>query len=420
MTILAGNVTTAISFFAARVGTAYDYGGMFSPTNTSCGTDCSGMVDTILHILTTGGGGPVDANGRFIRTVDTESWPYNYPTDLAVAVGTVGPYGTICAGDAQPGPPPTVYPPQIPSDAAAVIYLMHGGGGEDSHVMIAVNGIVMETGGDHNDTGGDGQYQSPNGPATSTTDPEWTDIWYLPGPIGNPPPPPTPTPGGFLMALTDAQQQQLFNAVCGPVASQSPFRALGEGAVWQEAQIVLNDDSFEHPQYVEWAALRGDPISLAVLTTLAAADVTVYPDRIEDIRLAQQTLARVQAALSGPVPPVPAPTPAPTPAPPAPAPTPIPPAPAPTPITISTAQLLQWGKEALTILGAVGTWATAVHSALGQYLPGQSAAIVPAAIAAATAGLTAHTVREKRVTQKQLVAATTAWTSAELKLKGTH
>ena len=40
-----------------------------------------------------------------------------------------------------------------------------------------------------------------------------------------------PAPGGFLMALTDAQQTQLFNAICGPVASQSPFRALGEGAV---------------------------------------------------------------------------------------------------------------------------------------------------------------------------------------------
>ena len=95
---------TAIAFFAARVGNAYVYGGMFSPTNVSAGTDCSGMCDTILHMLTDGTGGPVGGNGDFVRVVDTESWPYNYPADLAVAVGTVGPYGTICAGDAQPGP----------------------------------------------------------------------------------------------------------------------------------------------------------------------------------------------------------------------------------------------------------------------------------------------------------------------------
>lgn len=190
------NATTAIGLFAARVGTAYDYGGMFSPTNTRVGTDCSGMVDTILRILTTGNGGPVAASGRFIRTLSTESWPYHYPDDLAVAVGTVGPYGTLCAGDAQPGPPPTVYPPRIPKDAAAVVYLMHGGGGENSHTMISVNDgtgkyVVMETGGGHNDTGGAGKYASRNGPATATNSPEWTDIWYLPGPVGGPAPAPT-------------------------------------------------------------------------------------------------------------------------------------------------------------------------------------------------------------------------------------
>ena len=204
------NVTAAIAFFADRVGNAYSYGGMFSPTNTSVGTDCSGMCDTILRILTTGTGGPVGGDGSFIRTVDTESWPYNYTGDLAVAVGTVGPYGTICAGDAQPGPAPTVYPPQIPPDAAAIVYLMHGGGGENSHMMMAVNNgtgsyIVMETGGNHNDTGGDGPYASPNGQATATDDPEWTDIWYLPGPVDS---------GGTAMTPEQAAQlAQIWGAL---------------------------------------------------------------------------------------------------------------------------------------------------------------------------------------------------------------
>jgi hypothetical protein len=553
------NVTTAVNFFAARVGTQYDFGGMFAPGDPSIGTDCSGECDTILRILTTGNGGPVDAGGSFIRTVDTESWPYNYPADLAVAVGTVGPYGTVCAGDAQPGPAPTVYPPQIPADAAAVIYLMHAGGGVNSHMMIVAEGVVMETGGDHNDTGGDGQYASPNGPATSTIDPEWTDVWYLPGPIsGAPPPPPppppvltpqqqnaltiinigaamgisvigqqmglacpldesgmrmlanpnvpesmnyahegigtdhnscgpfqqqfdqgwgtvacemdwacsaglfftalartdynnpanspgwriqqvqgsgdptgsnydaqwnnavalynsvinAPPPGGFLMALTDTQQQQLFSAICGPVASQSPFRQLGEGAVWDEAQIVMNDDSFEHPQYVEWAALRGDPISLAILQEVAGADVTQYPDRIEDIRLAQQVLVRITTAggvPAGPVQPV-SPTPSPSPIPtPAPTPTPTPAAAPVTPgVTITTANLVQWGKDAITILGALGTWATAAHGILGQFLGGASATVVPVSLAAVTAISASHTVHQNRVAQKQLT-----------KLKGT-
>ena len=141
------NVDAAVAFFAARIGDAYVYGGMFSPHQHICGHR---LLRHVRH-------DPADPHhrqrrpGRRQRQLhphrDHRIWPYNYLADLAVAVGTVGPYGTICAGDAQPGPAPTVYPPQIPADAAAIIYLMHGGGGEDSHMMIVVNGVVMETGG---------------------------------------------------------------------------------------------------------------------------------------------------------------------------------------------------------------------------------------------------------------------------------
>lgn len=544
MTVTLATVGATIAFFAARIRNAYDYGNMFSPSQLRDGTDCSGSADTLLRILTTGNGGPVDGNGRYIRTVSTESWPYNYGADLAVAVGTMGPYGTICAGDAQPGPAPTVYPPRIPADAAAIVYLLHGGGGLNSHMMIAVNNgagnyIVMETGGDHDDTGGNGQYASPNGPATSTTDAEWTDIWYVPGPVqggATPPPPPPPPPltpaqqcalaiiiagqqlhlspdqiiaclatgiqesnldenavdgedegvyqqdpgyadrgtmqgnvngffsrlaaklaspgaspniwlnifwlqqrpsdpsadaayangrqaylteiqsripaatayynqlaptsGGFLMALTDQQQQDVWNALCGPVASSSAFAKPGEGAIWTMARMVQNDDGFIHPMYTAFAAYFGQPWAMAVLATTAAIDLTANPGEAENVALAQAILGFL--GTGGPPA---APTPQPPPTPPLPDVTPDP-APAPAPpgtININTTQLLQWGKDALTILGTIGTWATAVHDLLGQYLPGASGTVVPAAFAAATTGLAAHAVRGKRVAQKQLV-----------------
>lgn len=386
------NVDEAIAFFVARIGNPYAFGGMFSPTIIRQGTDCSGECDTILRILTTGNAGPVDASGSYVRTVTTESWPYKYDADLAVAVGTVGPYGTICAGDAQPGPAPTAYPPQIPADAAAIIYLLHGGGGVDSHMMIAVNDgagnyIVMETGGNHNDTGGTGQYASPNGPATSTTDPEWTDIWYLPGPINA---------GDDMAAVPQDQWDKVFNALCGQVASQSAFAKPGEGAVWTIPQLTRNDDGFIHPMYTAWAASFGQPWALATLHTIAAIDLTANPGEAENVALAQAVLAHLAAG--GTVVPTPAPSPpAPAPTPPAPAP------PAPAADVVTTQQLQRWGNDAVTILGIISTWATAIHDLLGQYLNGAASVAVPTACAGVAAVTGFRTIRQKNTAQKTVL-----------------
>jgi hypothetical protein len=217
---------------------------------------------------------------------------------------------------------------------------------------------------------------------------------------------PAPQPGGFMSFLTQAQQTQMYDAICGPVTSQASFRQLGEGDIWTWAQEGLNDDGMIYDPYVAWRASLGDQLALAVLTKIASADVTVYPDRSTDITLAQAVLARLAAG--GTVPPV-VPSPSPNVAPvsptPPPGPTPVPaPAAAPGTMTISVQQILAWGKDLLTVMGAVGTWATAVHDVLGQYLPGQSAVAVPALLAVGTAGLTAHTVHQKTVAQKQVVA----------------
>jgi hypothetical protein len=396
-------VDLAISIFKARIGDDYVYGGAFSPTNIKQGTDCSGMVDTILQAMTHG------PSMQWGRHISTESWPYDYGSDLAAPIGTVGPYGTICAGDAQPGG--GARQSAVPADAAAIIYLMHGGGGENSHVMINVNDghggwVLMETGGAHNDTGGIGQYASPNGPATPTNHQEWTDIWYLPGPVGV---------GGLDMdANQDAMLREVHGALFTPVSSQSPFRALGEDAIWATKDFPHNDDGMLHPQYVEWAAGRGDTVSLAVLQTLANGDITKYPDRVEDILLARQVLTRVQAgqgASGAATPGTPVPFP-PTPAQPVTAPVapvdyepaayePAEPVKVPGTMTISGDQIMGWIKDALTIIGAIGTWATTAHGVLGQYLDaGAAGTAVPVTLAAATAISASHTVKQKKHAQK--------------------
>ena len=247
------NVDLAMSIFKARIGNPYVYGGAWSPTDIHAGTDCSGMVGCILEALTKG---PAMS---WAHNVTTESWGYNYGADLAVPVGTVGPYGTVCVGDAQPGPAPTVYPPQIPADAAAVIYLMHGGGGENSHVMISVAGTTMETGGPHNDTGGVGKYASPNGPATATDDPEWTDIWVLPGPIV---PAAAPAPAG------PDYQVLTYEQLAGP------RQADGYGHGWTQLGGKTVVDALAQMQtQLNTIAQKPTPVAPAVVPAVAPAVV---------------------------------------------------------------------------------------------------------------------------------------------------
>ena len=226
-------------------------------------------------------------------------------------------------------------------------------------MMISVNDgtgnyVVMETGGNHNDTGGTGQYASPNGPATATNDPEWTDIWYLPGA-------PAPT-GGDMTPDQAAQLAQIWGALFNQVPSQSPFRALGEGAIWEQHQFALNDDGMLHPQYVAWRASVGDPNALGQLTALASANPATYPDRAQDIILAQQVLAVVSPG------PVVTPTPAPTPVPAA-------------ANGLSPTSLANDLKAAVTVLGgaaAVGTWV--LHSFANVMSPGETTILSSAVV----------------------------------------
>lgn len=189
MAIPTANVGFIDQMFTERLGDQYAYGGVFAPDpNTQQSTDCSGLVGWVLEGYVNG-----PENMSWGRVVTTESWGYDYGTNTPAAPGTIGPYGTIAIAS----------PNDIPADAALLITIMHGGGGEYSHVacstgpaitptpLAAPAGKIMESNGSFgvctNGTGGTSEY-----------DPEWTDFWYLAGPIaGDYTPPPPPPPGRF-------------------------------------------------------------------------------------------------------------------------------------------------------------------------------------------------------------------------------
>jgi LysM domain len=166
-------VNWVLSQAHVRLGDPYVYGGFYSPTDTSQGADCSGVVGWVLEALVN-----TPANMDWQHDVSTESWFYDYNDNCPAAPGTVGPYGTIAVANLS----------DIPADAALTVNIMHGGGGEDSHTNCCVplpgsapyEGVLVESNGGHDGfpggscTNGTGAY-----PSDASL---WTDHWYLPGP----------------------------------------------------------------------------------------------------------------------------------------------------------------------------------------------------------------------------------------------
>lgn len=220
--------------------------------------------------------------------------------------------------------------------------------------------VGIESGGQFVDA--DGNSTCHIGPdSTSITNPMFNQFFALP-PLADP-------PGDDMATVPQAQWDQLYATVCGAVESKSPFHVPGE-AVWTPGQMWVNDDGMIHPQYLEWAAQRGDQGSLAALQTIAALDPTVYTNEAADIALAKAVLSRMTQT----------PTPAPTPSSPG--------------LNITAAQVLGWLKDAVTVLGAVATWVSSEH------LHGAPATAVPATLAVLTAGAASHTIAQRKAAVK--------------------
>jgi hypothetical protein len=112
-----------------------------------------------------------------------------------------------------------------------------------------------------------------------------------------------PPPGdGFLMALSDQQQQELYNTVCGQRPSKSPLRPLVESnnGIGNMRDVVGYTDGSCHWQAVKAAAELGHPFYVALLRSIAGADASQYPDRQDDAKLAQAILADIDAKKARP------------------------------------------------------------------------------------------------------------------------
>ena len=137
-----------------------------------------------------------------------------------------------------------------------------------------------------------------------------------------PVPTPTPsTPGGFLMALTDQQQQDLYNEIMSRRNSRSPLRHVGEGAIGDIGDIAFNTDGSVHVLLVQTLARLGDPDSINLLNEVAALDTSRFPDRAHDRQLARAILNDIEntrtvgsAPATGVTPGIVVPLPAPAPA----------------------------------------------------------------------------------------------------------
>jgi hypothetical protein len=161
VSVLQSSANWVLSAFQARLGDLYVFGGDYSPTVLTQGCDCSYCVGWVLEALTN-----TPADMSWAHNVSTESWYYDYTNNVPAPPGSTGPYGTIAVASLA----------DIPSDAALTINIMHGGGGVSSHMNCVLQGIILESNGTFGTcTGGTG--------GTLSTNPEWTDHWYLPGPI---------------------------------------------------------------------------------------------------------------------------------------------------------------------------------------------------------------------------------------------
>ena len=103
-----------------------------------------------------------------------------------------------------------------------------------------------------------------------------------------------PTDGGFLMALSDAEQREVLELLRQQAGyrrvSRSPLRHVGEGEVGTISTLAWNTDGSVHVLLVQQLAELGDPDALALLREVASLDPARHPDRAHDRLLAQAIL----------------------------------------------------------------------------------------------------------------------------------
>ncbi|WP_301119807.1 C39 family peptidase [Mycolicibacterium fortuitum] len=94
--------------------------------------------------------------------------------------------------------------------------------------------------------------------------------------------------------FTDADRDLLKQIAGYRRPSKSPLRHVGEGDVNTCAGFAWTADGNIHVLLVErLASVYGDPDAIALLEEVAGADLTKYPDRADDAKLAQRILDKI-------------------------------------------------------------------------------------------------------------------------------
>lgn len=230
MPVPLSNVDFALKIFKERVGNPYVYGGNWSRTNKSVGTDCSGLVVSICDAVRNGTNMSWSRHG-----MSTESWR---PID----VGQTGTrFNTICVKS----------PSDFPANAVVKIALHHGpGGGVNSHMWCEVQGVRMESNGSNGCVTGN--------QAMSVYETRYANDWhYIPGPISTGQ---TTTP--------DPVREMLMSDKLYP--SVSIYATPGEGPKFTLAQLIQSIDGMRHRETVEEDARLGDMEALGRIARTAA------------------------------------------------------------------------------------------------------------------------------------------------------
>jgi hypothetical protein len=160
-----------------RLGIApYTFGGQFSSTVITQGTDCSGAVGTELSCLVYGPQGMDWDRGN--------NGDFSTFTFAGATPGQTGPFGgapvtsgLICISS----------PAAAPSDYAMIIAVNQQSDAEDAHMICRVGGIDIEMGGNEFFGGIERDYHtSQTNPDSNTVFSSIFNQWlYLPGPLVN-------------------------------------------------------------------------------------------------------------------------------------------------------------------------------------------------------------------------------------------
>lgn len=148
MALTRKNIEFAKRVFADRIGDPYIYGGVYDPFNLKTGADCSGSAGIFV--------------GAALLGADAMSWTRQFSTETFP--GPFQGFRQVSQSDLLTG------------DYPLKVCIGRHGGGEDSHMHVNLDGVIMESNGDYGTcTSGDG--------AMTDDDPYWNTWFVYDGPI---------------------------------------------------------------------------------------------------------------------------------------------------------------------------------------------------------------------------------------------